>query len=102
MAIVNLVLISLIFSLLTIRFKSIWAACGLHSAWNYILYSILGLNLSGKDERATAVFDMSSSGSNILNGADYGIEASIITTVVLAVAAGILIVLLKDKLKAAK
>lgn len=101
-AIVNLVLISLIFSLLTIRFKSIWAACGLHSVWNYILYSILGLNLSGKDERVTAVFDMSSSGSNILNGADYGIEASIITTVVLAVAAGILIVLLKDKLKAAK
>ena len=101
-AIVNLVLISLIFSLLTIRFNSIWAACGLHSAWNYILYSILGLNLSGKDERVTAVFDMSSSGSNILNGADYGIEASIITTVVLAVAAGILIVLLKDKLKAAK
>ena len=100
--IVNLVLISLIFSLLTIRFKSIWAACGLHSAWNYILYSILGLNLSGKDERVTAVFDMSSSGSNILNGADYGIEASIITTVVLAVATGILIVLLKDKLKAAK
>ena len=101
-AIVNLVLISLIFSLLTIRFKSIWAACGLHSAWNYILYSILGLNLSGKDERVTTVFDMSSSGSNILNGADYGIEASIITTVVLAVAAGILIVLLKDKLKVAK
>lgn len=101
-AIVNLVLISLIFSLLTIRFKSILAACGLHSAWNYILYSILGLNLSGKDERVNAVFDMSSSGSNILNGADYGIEASIITTVVLAVAAGILIVLLKDKLKAAK
>ena len=101
-AIVNLVLISLIFSLLTIRFKSIWAACGLHSAWNYILYSILGLNLSGKDERVNTVFDMSSSGSNILNGADYGIEASIITTVVLAVAAGILIVLLKDKLKAAK
>ena len=101
-AIINLVLISLIFSLLTIRFKSIWAACGLHSVWNYILYSILGLNLSGKDEKVTAVFDMCSSGSNILNGADYGIEASIITTVVLAVAAGILIVISKDKLKAAK
>lgn len=101
-AIVNLVLISLIFSLLTIRFKSIWAACGLHSAWNYILYSILGLNLSGKDGSVIAVFDMSSVGSNVLNGADYGIEASIITTVVLAVAAGILIVLLKDKLKVAK
>lgn len=86
----NLVLISVIFSLLTIRFQSIWAACGLHSFWNAILYSILGLNLSGKDETVTAVFDMQSVGKNILNGGEYGIEASIITTVVLAFAAALL------------
>lgn len=85
-AIVNLVLISLIFSLITIRFRSIWAACGLHSVWNYILYSILGLNLSGNDEIAAAVFDMRSVGSNVLNGGVYGIEASIITTAVLGAA----------------
>ena len=83
-AIVNLILISVIFSLLTLRFKSIWAACGLHSVWNYILYSILGLNLSGNDEIVASVFDMRSVGSNILNGGEYGIEASIITTAVLA------------------
>ena len=87
-AIVNLILISVIFSLLTLRFKSIWAACGLHSVWNYILYSILGLNLSGNDEIVASVFDMSSVGSNILNGGEYGIEASIITTAVLVVVLG--------------
>lgn len=91
-AVINLILISVIFSLLTIRFKSIWAACGLHSIWNYILYSILGLNLSGNDEINAAVFDMSSVGDNILNGGKYGIEASIITTAVLAAAAIALIV----------
>ncbi|MGN1131245.1 MAG: CPBP family intramembrane glutamic endopeptidase [Ruminococcus sp.] len=85
--IINLLLISTIFSLLTIRFKSIWAACGLHSFWNAILYCILGLNLSGKDETVTAVFDMQSVGENIWNGGAYGIEASVITTAVLAVAA---------------
>ena len=83
----NLVLISIIFSLLTVRFKSIWAACGLHSFWNAILYCILGLNLSGNDETVTAVFKMQSVGKNILNGGIYGIEASVITTVVLALAA---------------
>ena len=83
----NLVLISVIFSLLTIRFQSIWAACGLHSFWNAILYCILGLNLSGKDETVTAVFHMQSVGKNIWNGGAYGIEASLITTVVLALAA---------------
>lgn len=84
--IVNLILISLIFSLLTHRSGSIWAACGLHSIWNYILCSILGLNLSGNDGTVAAVFDMKSVGSNILNGGDYGIEASIVTTVILAAA----------------
>ena len=82
--VVNLLLISVIFSLLTLWFRSIWAACGLHAMWNYILYSILGLNLSGNDETVAAVFDMQSVGSNILNGGDYGIEASVITTAVLA------------------
>lgn len=86
----NLILISIIFSLLTIRFKSIWVACGLHSFWNAILYSVLGLNLSGKNETVTAVFRMESIGKNIWNGGEYGIEASIITSVILAIA-GVLI-----------
>ena len=87
--IANLVLISIIFSLLTLRFKSIWAACGLHSFWNAILYCILGLNLSGNGETVTAVFHVQSVGKNILNGGEYGIEASLITTVVLALTAAV-------------
>ena len=86
----NLVLISIIFSLLTIRFQSIWAACGLHSFWNAILYSVLGLNLSGKDETVTAIFNMQSVGKNIWNGGEYGIEASVITAVVLALGVGLI------------
>lgn len=82
----NLVLISIIFSLLTIRFKSIWAACGLHSFWNTILSSVLGLNLSGNNETVTAIFNLQSIGKNIWNGGKYGIEASVITTAVLAIA----------------
>lgn len=81
---INLVLISVILSLLTVRFESIWADCGLHSFWNFALYGILGLNLSGKDEAVTAVFNMQSVGENILNGGEYGIEASIVTMAVLA------------------
>lgn len=64
--------------------------CGLHSFWNAILYSVLGLNLSGNDETVTAIFNMQSVGKNIWNGGEYGIEASIITTVVLAIAAAII------------
>lgn len=89
--IANLILISVIFSLVTIRFRSLWAACGLHSFWNAILYSVLGLNLSGNDEKVAAILNMKSVGENILNGGVYGIEASLITTVVLALATATLI-----------
>lgn len=84
-AVINLILISLIFSFLTLRLKSIWAACGLHSIWNFILFNILGLNLSGNDTMTAAVFDIRSAGSNIWNGGMYGIEASAVTALVLAV-----------------
>lgn len=88
--IINLILISVIFSLFTIRFQNIWTACGLHSFWNFILYSVLGLNLSGNDENTSVIIHMQSVGNNIWNGGIYGIEASLITTMVLGVFALIL------------
>lgn len=95
-AVICLVLISLILSFLTLRFKSIYAACGLHTAWNFVLYNILGLNLSGNDTKTSAIFDMRTVGSNIINGGDYGIEASVVTAVVLA-AALVLMAAVKQK-----
>lgn len=92
--VINLILISVIFSFLTIYFKSIWAACGLHSFWNAILYSVLGLNLSGNEETVTAIFHMQSVSDSIWNGGIYGIEASAATTIVLAFAAALLFVMI--------
>lgn len=97
--VINLILISVIFSYLTICFKSIWAACSLHSFWNAILYSVLGLNLSGNEETLTAIFIMQSVGGNIWNGSIYGIEASAATTIVLAFAAALVFVISRKRVK---
>ena len=95
----DLIIISVIFSLLTIRYNSIWAACGLHSVWNFVLFSILGLNLSGNDTKTAAIFDMRSVGENIFNGGEYGIEASVVTAVVLSAAAVLIFILSKKNAK---
>ncbi len=95
----DLIIISVIFSLLTIRYDSIWAACGLHSVWNFVLFSILGLNLSGNDTKTAAIFDMRSVGENIFNGGVYGIEASVVTAVVLSAAAVLIFILNKKNAK---
>ncbi|MDD6812426.1 MAG: hypothetical protein PUD93_11255 [Lachnospiraceae bacterium] len=47
--IINLYLISIIFSLLMLIRSNIWVACGLHGTWNFVLYGIIGLSLSGSE-----------------------------------------------------
>lgn len=81
--IINLYLISIIFSILVLWRANIWIACGLHSTWNFILYEIMGLSLSGRESISKGVILFSVKDANMLNGAEYGIEASIITTIVL-------------------
>uniref|UniRef100_UPI004055DD67 CPBP family intramembrane glutamic endopeptidase n=1 Tax=Agathobacter sp. TaxID=2021311 RepID=UPI004055DD67 len=81
--IINLYLISIIFSIIVLWRSNIWIACGLHSVWNFILYVIMGLSLSGSESISKGVILFSVKDASILNGAEYGIEASVITTVVL-------------------
>ena len=85
-----LIVISCVFSFLTLKTKSIWAACGLHSVWNFCLCCVLGLNLSGSEGASTALINIRSVGNNLLNGGNYGIEASIIADIVIAATAVLL------------
>ena len=84
-----LAVISCVFSFLTLRTGSIWAACGLHSIWNFCLCCVLGLNLSGSEGASAAFIDMRRVGENLLNGGAYGIEASIISDIIIAVLAAV-------------
>ena len=82
---INLYLVSIIFSLLALHRSNIWVSCGLHSIWNFILYGILGLTLSGAEASNPGVICFEVNGASIINGGEYGIEASVITTIVLGV-----------------
>ena len=84
-----LILISCVFSFITLRTKSVWAACGLHSVWNFCLSCVLGLNLSGSDGASAAIINMRSVGENLLNGGAYGIESSIIADIIIAALAAV-------------
>lgn len=83
--IINLLLVSTIFALLIVIDKNIWIACGMHTFWNFCLFNVWGLNLSGSGKKQTAIFDFNTNGYNLINGGTYGIEASIITSIVLAI-----------------
>ena len=89
--IVNLLLISLVFVMLTLKNKNIYGATGFHFIWNFALFSIIGLNLSGL-ETTNSIFKMEAV-NKFLTGYSYGIESSIVCTIILSlVLAGILLI----------
>lgn len=88
--IINLYLVSVIFSLLFVLRSNIFIVSGLHCVWNFVLNGVMGLSVSGSDSNASGVLNFEVYSGNILNGGVYGLEASIITTVVLGIFAIVL------------
>lgn len=91
--IVNAILIGLIFTVLTIKDKNIYSAIGFHWIWNFSLACIIGSNLSGNDV-TNSIFSMTST-NEFLTGSSYGIESSIICTIVYGIV--LLMLLMKKK-----
>lgn len=89
--IMNLYLISIVFSMLVLRRSGLWIACGLHSAWNFILYVIMSLSLSGVESTSKGIILFGVKDAGLLNGAAYGIEAGLITTAVLGILATLIL-----------
>ena len=96
-AILNLYLVAILFSLLVLRRGNLWIACGLHFAWNYVLGGIMGLTVSGGDGAAFGLFLFKVEKGTLLNGGAYGIEASVITTVVLGMVLAVMLLLMHKK-----
>lgn len=92
---VNLLLISYIFSLLLDEFDNIYACSGFHALWYILCYSIIGDNLSGTPS-STSVLCFSSK-SNLLTGGSFGLQSSVITTVVLSLLLVVLVILVRLK-----
>jgi hypothetical protein len=86
-SLVNLALVSLVFSFLMIRTGSVLASCGLHAGWNFALGTIFGVNVSGMSASGGLIRLNANDVSELLTGGVYGIEASIILVPVLLFAA---------------
>lgn len=89
--VVNLYLVSLVFSLLFLLRGNIYIVGGLHCMWNFILYGVMGLAVSGSEANPDALMGFEVTAKNLLSGGIYGLEASIVTTAVLGAVAAILV-----------
>lgn len=93
----NLYLVSLVFSMLFLLRSNIYIVAGLHCVWNFVLYGVMGLAVSGSEANPDALMAFEGTGENLLSGGVYGLEASIVTTAVLGIVSVILVTLYRKR-----
>lgn len=95
---VNLVLFGIFAAVMMLRTDNIWGIGALHSAWNYCQGNLFGVAVSGTDAGATLLnFSTVEGAPDWLSGGAFGLEGSIVTTIVFGV--GTLLMLLCNKRK---
>ena len=83
MVILNIFLIGLFLSMIILKRGNIWVACGFHTMWNFAQGNIFGMSVSGLNMSDSTIFKFTStSGNLLLTGGDFGLEATLETTII--------------------
>lgn len=96
MAFVNIFLVGMVFSLIFYLQDSIYMSGAAHSIWNMTMANIYGITVSGNKSVGVTFFTTNLKGPDLISGGGFGVEGSIVTTIVLAI---LLIILIRKTKK---
>ena len=82
---INLTLFGVFAGLYIILFDNIWGACAIHSVWNFSQGNIFGISVSGTADTESVLRSTPVSSHDFLTGGEFGIEGSILSTLVLGI-----------------
>lgn len=78
----NIFLMGLVFSMLFYIRDSIYISAAAHSMWNFLQGNFFGINVSGIITSKNTIFLSESVGNKWISGGGFGIEASLVVTIV--------------------
>ena len=99
---INLFLFGAFAGLYMLYFDDIWGVSAIHSVWNFAQGNLFGISVSGTGNTESLLRTTANSSSKLLTGGDFGIEGSIITTVVLGAAIAVIFILHNKKSKTSR
>jgi len=96
--IINLILFGLFAAVYALKEESLWGICGFHSAWNWVQGSVFGIKVSGTTVPGGSILTSSpTQGMDLISGGAFGIEGSIVCTLIFLIPTIILVLKLKKK-----
>lgn len=90
LSISNIILVGVFAAFYVLKDSSLWGICAWHSIWNWAQYNVFGFAVSGMSMYSTPLFKPVTNGNEVLHGGSFGIEGSIITTIMLSIASIVL------------
>ena len=88
LAFINILLAGVLLGIYFIHQKNLWLPIGLHFSWNYFQGPVYGFEVSGVNIKGMVIQNMS--GEDWLTGGPFGLEGSLITTVLMVLAITVL------------
>lgn len=90
---INITLYAVFASFVALGQGNLWLIAGIHAGWNYAQGNLFGLPVSGNPSASSLwTFGPTSGSNDTVSGADFGLEASLIGTVILVVALAVAVV----------
>ncbi|MGF3072605.1 lysostaphin resistance A-like protein [Facklamia sp. P12955] len=86
LALVNIALAGIFFSLLFYITDNMWLTGAAHSFWNFIMGVVFGVQVSGLVLPGTLLLTKSKAEASLINGGDFGFEGGLVVTVILVAA----------------
>ncbi|WP_432666685.1 type II CAAX endopeptidase family protein [Wukongibacter baidiensis] len=94
--ILSLIAFGIFAALYVVKEKSLWGVCGLHTSWNWMQGNILGVEVSGSISPGGSLIKLQAAGNPYISGGSFGVEGSIICTVVFMLASVYLFMKIKN------
>lgn len=82
LALLNLFLAGVLFSVYFLKRGSIWGVAAMHSAWNFVQGNLFGIEVSGMNMGSTLLETTMDAEFAWLNGGSFGLEGGIAVTIV--------------------
>jgi uncharacterized protein len=98
LGILNIFLLSLLFSIYFIKFKDLWFVIGAHLGWNFFMGTVLGMPVSNIEKlNERSFFSTTLQGADFMMGGTFGPEGSLVTSIVLTAILGVSLFLIREK-----
>lgn len=98
LALINLILVSVLFALIAYFTDNIWIVCAAHTMWNFTQGNIFGLEVSGNSGNVSLIHTaLGDNASSLMTGGTFGPEGGLAVTIVTLVAIAVVLVLFRKK-----